>query len=71
MASKRTAIREFLKVDGKWPKLPVAYDLVTLLLEDGRQISGWHMTGNIWGGRKLKEADEVVGWRFRTEFNYG
>lgn len=45
-------------------RYPPAYDLVNLMLDDGRILPGWH-NGNGFTGFRVKASMKVIGWQRR------
>lgn len=48
---------------GSLRKYPDPYDLVLLLLEDGRVIPGWYMRLEQFGGYRVRPEMNIIGWK--------
>lgn len=59
----------FFDVNG-WAKstdyLPLDYDLVYVMTDNGRSYSAWH-TGQEWDGTKINPDMKIVAWRRNDE----
>lgn len=55
---------EFSLLNIDKPKYPEPYELMTLLLHDGKTVSGW-FDGYRWTGYRFKAEMNVVGWKRR------